>query len=156
MDPRALAEAQHSIELGQALPFTRIPPMSRGELVAFAAIVTALTTNDPLRRSGIALIQCVLILTALTGMIVFTTRRLRINRTMPRMSKAPREIKRAYMKFAALYFCVFLAGFLGSILLPLPWAWAAIPTTFVGMVACGWFYEKWYYEGVRALEERLT
>ncbi|MEW6922076.1 hypothetical protein V3M54_01930 [Trueperella pyogenes] len=152
----SLTQAQRSAERAQVLPFTRIPPASRGELLAFALFVTIMTTHDPLRRSGYAIAQWAFMLVALVGMLFYIIRRTRINGTMPQMRKAPAEIKHAYKKFAVLYLVAFLAGFLSSILLPLPWAWVSPPATFFGMYRVVHFYEKWYYQAVRAVEERLA
>lgn len=153
----SLTDAEHSAERAQALPFTRIPPSSRGESFLFALFISFLTTNDPLRRSGLAIaLRWTLLLATLVAVAFYLRYRIRINGTMPSMLKAPPEIKRAYAKFAATYLALFLAGFLSSILLPMPLAWLSPPITLVGMYACVRYYEKWYYEGVRAVEDRLA
>lgn len=152
----SLTDAQHAAERGQALPFTRIPPSTRVELISFAAIVTTYAAGDTFGRNGMGIIEAVVRLLAIVGLAVFVAHRIRLNGTMPRMTKAPREIKRAYAKFACLYFPLAAAGVAAANFAPLPWAWASIPATFIGMLGTVWLYEKWYYHGVGEVEARLS
>ncbi|QOR47357.1 hypothetical protein INS90_08875 [Trueperella pecoris] len=150
------SDVRRAIEHSQALPFTRIPPLSRGELIAFAAIVTVYAAGATFGRNDMKGIERSLLLLAIVGLVVFFVRRVRINGSMPRMRKAPREIKMAYLKFACLYFPLAIAGFAVANFAPMPWAWASIPGTFIGMLGTVWLYERWYYRAVAKVEARLS
>ncbi|MDP9806134.1 drug/metabolite transporter (DMT)-like permease [Trueperella bonasi] len=144
------------LERAEALPFTQASQFTIPEKLAFAVMMSALVAVQILMRAGQGIAAWALMFAALLVLATFASLVTRRRRTLPRISSAPREIKRAYRIYIVATAIAGFAALLGVPLLPQPWDWIGVGVTFVVMYGIISAFDTLYYRAVREVEARLS